>query len=787
MATAVVDVLWECRPFNAGPFNIIVHNITAGILLPAAAGGAAAADPRTYWADHIIRSSQFGVFNGFTLNTTRLIIIRHTGQNICIFTLKLIEGSEIVELFDFFKVISTENPIPKGLSTIALMACLSEVRRLNPRSNRTLWLGTVEPKLVKHYMNTGFCLVVPKELGPSFIPEASTRAREALARFDLARAAAPPLAGPVRAMGFPPHIVAESNSRLREQRVAKLRVIYEHENLDRLLELSRHTISPLATLPPGGSCWSFTLPLSEPFDPAEPGSFTIALEDLPVRSKILDKELRGHIATFEFNISQSYLEHLYTIPVMTAVTEAVVIIANTHKDDRGDTLALWNGKTYRADLDLGYSSMPTDPRLIVLMTSMPELSEHITGHTHPAALYALMSSKKGLIQDLSPPSYGDFHGVLLGNSPGHIVFAVECAYLMKVHPRVAYMRDIVTTALANLKANIDNISQFSSRDYFHISPLQPEYLRFKAGKIGPAAAVSNRGERRLRAEFMVEKLNSYFILTNGEKIVDVSIHLWPNSPDGQLKPMLSVSSEKPGSLFNTTRTKGMSKIIELTSKSQQEALDKAISTVLEVDEFLGKRITGLPSGLLEGHTKSLANLTRETLEAVSKRNVSTRNSRMNPLNQLKASTAAANATRANALTAQVSKLKSHETGVYADTVVFSLTAPAAALQGRVHTMSDLFSLVQAMVDYDILVKFTDNDLDLVVPAAGAAAAGAPAVAAAGAPAVAAGAADIFNQQAFEQWLISTSRSGAAGGSRKKISSHSRRKRNKKGSKKTRKH
>ena len=787
------DVLWDCGLFNAGPFNIIVHNITTGLALPAAGGGAQ--DARTYWANEIRRTAQFPTFANFTENTTRLVFIEGADHNICIFTLKLIEDNKIVELYDFFKPASIVHPTLRGLPTFGLMVCLNEVRRLNPKSGRTLWLGTIVPTLVKHYMENGCFLVVPKELdllqieagAPHVAPAAVTAALAALAP-PVAAAQAPVALAPaalaaLTALRLAPAVapvaaalaavpvnrrnllwsatVAKSDNRLKEWHNTELKVINASTLVD-LLPRAIHSISPLGTRFPGRG-WSLIFPLSDPFDPATQGVLTVTKEELQLTARALQQELGGRAAKFEINLSPSNLIAMYE-NVMRSLSETGLVFGNTYKDPTGDTGLVWNGKVHRAILDMASSSMPTDPTFITLVTALRGVPDHITGHTHPAHLYALESSIHKHLQDLAPPSLVDLINILTELSPGHIVFSVECAYLIEVDQRLFATGYVAgpehNAAIDRLRHEFNSLSTFSFKDNNRwAAALVPEYNEFKIARLGArAAGVIPNFERRLRAEFMVDKINRLLTLANGTKLAEVRIHCYPTSQSGPMQPRLSVSLAKPATVFNTPPGTGMRKIADLLEGDQTKKFAEAVTAITDVAYLAGPSTATGMARLMNARRVTVRNAELEAGRERARHTASEAASLANPANLALRATADANALRATVFEESLIRLRQHATGPYSNTVLFQPGAAAGAPMGVVNTMEDLSRFVEFMGSQGHFNIFTVDDLGAEEGAPGGAAGGA----AGGAP------------------------GGAAGGSRKKLSSHSRRKRNKK-TRKTRKH
>jgi len=675
----------------------------------------------------------------FIENTTRLVIIYNNNNfPMCMFTLKLIPDCPIVELFNFVKATGFKKK--KGIATSLLVAFLDEIKKNNPTSIRKIWAcifetgngGAPNFGLVKEYMRNGFHLL-QDPLESAVI--ATTFEHHKVTNIDTAT------------RGF------QGSNREKVQEDLRTRLILTEDSINQLLG-SRLGIAkgvfaktPLGTIV-GQPFWSIAYDLSENFVPSPKKSFNISFINLKVESKVLGRQLKlGNFVDIQVSFisgeSRNLMEH-----VMEGPQEVSVIIANSpHGRYQSDTELMWKpfGK-YSTTLDIGCSEMPTTSDAVLLLTPHSDVTSHITGHTHPARLYALLTAIKFIkynghrsleqcTQDLSCPSLEDFKLVLKNKSPGHIVCAVECIYSVVINPNVLSLdqtryNEIINAVLEQLTGGISNLSIICNK-HIEILPeaLNTKYSAFltqrlrELGVIG--VALPPRIIRVLRAEFIVKEMNELLTLRpvgeNPIQVALVKMHCYPQRDGGSITPALSFLSDRPGLVLNTHRRSGMCEILKETKAAQQQILRQAMAHLQTIEHDYGTTSAiGFAQNLGSTRNKKVANVKQLLLTAKEEHEAgitATGNIIMN------------SSARLNELMKRASDLDEAIKGVSnKGIVVFRPGAVSTIHEGRISSLTDLKTLTEEMIQKGILTKFEFNEVDNWVKKTAAAA---PQTAAAG--------------------------------------------------------
>ena len=459
----IKDYLWDCTPENM-PFNFNLLGVTYRVEI-------ANMSDKQIHATNLAIVKQYFNLESFIENITRLVVIYDSNRGpICMSTLKLIPDCPVVELFDFLKAYAFREQ--RGIAIPLLVAFLDEIKKHNPTSVRKIWAGVHEmggggvknARLLTEYMRNGFHLLQD------------------------------PLQSAIIAANFEHNTVPNIDqltqgfqgiSRAKVEDELSKRLILTETSLHQLLE-SRLGISQerFAKTPLGiisvQPFWSIVYDLSENFVPSPIGSFNISFINLKVESKVLQRQLKlGNIIQIQISFRsgefRSVIDH-----VMKGPQELSVVIANSPHGRESDTELTWKPLgIYNTTLDIGCSEMPSTSDAVLLVTSVLYISNHITGHTHPARLYALLTAirfiqsngKRSLeqsIQDLSGPSFQDFNLILKNKSPGHIIYTVECIYSVVINPIVlsldqAEYNKIINAVLEQLAGGFSNLSNFFNK------------------------------------------------------------------------------------------------------------------------------------------------------------------------------------------------------------------------------------------------------------------------------------------------------------------------------------
>ena len=443
----------------------------------------------------------FPKFQDFVENTTRLVIITDK-DDIGTRRIVCIFTLNLIRdsnIVELYDFNANRNrPYIRGESTDALVTFLNEVIRLKPDSNRILWLGTTKETYAEMYMRKGFCYLESLDAFTETIAVPGT------------------------------------------------------------LPIFRDSITPLGTYPPARFI-SLIAQLNAPIVP--PPSRIICRAILRVSSEVLTKQLHGRVAKFNINISKSHINELFKA-VMEQDSERSIIFAN-NRNTKSRAIAedlVWNGDGYNVELDMGFSDMRSNNRVVPAL-SENILTKHVVGHTHPAFLYAYYSNYHGRDTDLAPPSFTDIYSMVSIRTSAHIVFSVECMYLMNVNPKVLQAeydfpqsdRDI----LERLKVQLFDITKLYYVDSaaWGTSVIVAEYAIFKYRQLsGTFIGLPDNIERVLRAKFIIAKLNEWLTLPDGSKLVEISIHLWPPGETTLITPAISLSTATPNTIFNTDPT-----------------------------------------------------------------------------------------------------------------------------------------------------------------------------------------------------------------------------------------
>ena len=657
----------------------------------------------------------------FIENTTRLVIIYNNNNfPMCMFTLKLIPDCPIVELFDFIKANAFREK--KGL----LVAFLNEIKKNNPTSIRKIWAGIYETGnggapnfgLVKEYMRNGFHLLQdPLE----WAVIATTFEHHKVTNIDTAT------------RGF------QGSNREKVQEDLRTRLILTETSLHQLLE-SRHGISrggfaktPLGTIS-GQPFWSIVYDLSENFVPSSKGSFNISFINLKVESKVLERQLQlGKFVEIQSLFRSGELRNLME-HVMEGPQEVSVIIANSpHGRYQSDTELTWKpfGK-YSTTLDIGCSEMPSITDTVLLLTQFSDILSHITGHTHPARLYALLTSINFIqsnghrsleqcIQDLSCPSLGDFNAVLKSKSPGHIVCAVECIYSVVINPTVLSLDqtrydEIINAVLEQLTGGISNLFIICNK---HNETL-PEVLNTKysafltqrlreLGVIG--VALPPRIIRVLRAEFIIKEMNELLTLRpvgeNPIQVALVKMHCYPQRDGGSITPALSFFSDRPGLVLNTHRKSGMCGILKETEAAQEQVLRQAMAHLKTIEQDYGRASSiGFAHNVTSTRNRQVA-FVKQLLLTAKEEHETGRSASGNDLINTDATSARLNELMKRASDLDKAIKAASETGI----VVVKPGAASSTHEGRISSLKDLKTLTEEMIQKGILTKFEFNEVD----------------------------------------------------------------------------
>lgn len=736
----------------------------------------------------------FFELESFTENTTRLVIIYNNNSPMYMFTLKLIPDCPIVELFDFVKATAFRKK--KEFAIALLVAFLDKIKENNPKSLRKLWRGVHERgrgdvfnfEIVTEYMRNGFHLL-QDPLESAVI--AANFQHNKVTNIDTAT------------RGF------QGRNREKVQEDLRARLILTETSLDRLLE-SRVGISqggfaktPLGTIL-GQPFWSIIYDLSENFVPSRKGSFNISFINLKVESKVLERQLKlGNVIQIQVSFisgeSRNLMEH-----VMEDPQEVSVVIANSPHGRESDTELTWKpfGK-YNTTLDIGCSEMPSIPDAVLLLTQHSDISSHITGHTHPARLYALLTAIKFIqsnghrsleqcMQDLSCPSLEDFNAILKNKSPGHIVCAVECIYSVVINPEVLSLdqtryNEIINEVLEQLSRGISNLSIICNKHIEQLpEPLHTKTTAFMTQRLTELGimgrALPPKIIRVLRAEFIIKEMNELLTLRpvgeNPIQVALVKMHCYPQRDGGSITPALSFFSDRPGLLVNTKKRSGMCGILKETKDAQQQVLRQAMAHLQMIEQDYGRpSAIGFADNLTSTRNRQVA-FVKELLLTAKEENETGVTTSGNQIMNKDSSTSLL-----NELMKRAADLDEAIKGV-SSIVVVKQGAASSTNEGRVNNLKDLKSLTKKMVENGTLVKFEPNEVENWAEAATAATA-AEQTAAAGQQTAAA-----VQRTAAAGWSPAGGLDPEQGGgslkrtSRKKISHHSRNKRkNRKASRK----